>query len=857
MYTSRTGTRLTGAGYKSSASNAADTFMNDKLEARTGRATGIGADMRHLEARPRDLSAAGASGPGPTSPAALRSSCYLDRLNEQQHMSAVRRSADSAALHSVKRATSREASSSGATRDIGSPYLTNSARPRTSELTGRPTSKPQSGGGARSPYLQNSTRASQQRSSSSSSSNRQLEQDSRPSTMSSTSGRSSSVGGAGRRPTTSSSSGPTVVSPSQQGKRLMQTYGIVPPDVSRSQVVGLSGVVKGAASDSSPPAVVGVSGAAQHSGDSSVQVQRQVPGDSSGLVVGRPRSARPGSARGAAGVHVMQGRESEHGAHGRDMLINSYDDIPVISEEERVLEGEERLAAEQQPPGQAGPYVGLTLDQYMSRMVTTPASAAATSGLGQGEWAAGHRPASARGRRFDPEDSPSDVPSPIIAGVGVDHHSSGAELPTEELSDLDSVPSPGVPSPPAQLGGASRQLAGTIGSRSQTQYSTRAQPSAWRAAGSWGMEEVEEEAELQSSREDLLSDRRQMSGRASALAMSNSLDLRPATAATPDMLAGGAGGGQLGYRGDQRMMRLDDHHNLIKETDLGDLSAALFTPNANQLMASGTAAGAAAGPGNHAGSTSMDTGSLRLGNLMAAAAAAAAAGDSFDAPGAKPAALSPAGAARRGAPAAMSSPRAGNARNMAAAAVGQGAPAHTARGTHGAHHDPSIPTVKLQDSSQAAKGGGRMVQSARPVTRGAEELDPSVWENCIAVQLERPPSRQKPPPEALHLWAPGDNKFGMPQDPQRLGHNRGARPQSAVTTNYRSRPMSGPVMGKKAGLPADVQNTSVARPPTRQKPPPMSLLLEHDSEFAYHGSPTARDAFAHHGELSDDSETDF
>jgi hypothetical protein len=33
-----------------------------------------------------------------------------------------------------------------------------------------------------------------------------------------------------------------------------------------------------------------------------------------------------------------------------------------------------------------------------------------------------------------------------------------------------------------------------------------------------------------------------------------------------------------------------------------------------------------------------------------------------------------------------------------------------------------------------------------------EELDSSVWSGEIAQQLQRPPSRQRPPPEALHLF---------------------------------------------------------------------------------------------------------
>jgi hypothetical protein len=52
----------------------------------------------------------------------------------------------------------------------------------------------------------------------------------------------------------------------------------------------------------------------------------------------------------------------------------------------------------------------------------------------------------------------------------------------------------------------------------------------------------------------------------------------------------------------------------------------------------------------------------------------------------------------------------------------------------------------------------RLIQSARPVSPNEPVLDPAVWSHQA---LARPPSRQKPPPEALHLFAGmGDGEGG-------------------------------------------------------------------------------------------------
>lgn len=112
------------------------------------------------------------------------------------------------------------------------------------------------------------------------------------------------------------------------------------------------------------------------------------------------------------------------------------------------------------------------------------------------------------------------------------------------------------------------------------------------------------------------------------------------------------------------------------------------------------------------------------------------------------------------------------------------------------------------EAQGVARPPTRQVQSARPPgLRGEMELDPSVWAANIAMQLQRPPSRQKPPPEALHLWAPEQRGMGMGgglggsvgmggmpgMGGMGGGRSKGMRPQSAAPTTYRSsRPTSGP-----------------------------------------------------------------
>ena len=70
---------------------------------------------------------------------------------------------------------------------------------------------------------------------------------------------------------------------------------------------------------------------------------------------------------------------------------------------------------------------------------------------------------------------------------------------------------------------------------------------------------------------------------------------------------------------------------------------------------------------------------------------------------------------------------------------------------------PQIPHVQHSttdaiagDHRRPATPVTRLVQSARPLSPNEPLVDPSVWSRQAGV---RPPSRQKPPPEALHLFA--------------------------------------------------------------------------------------------------------
>lgn len=107
------------------------------------------------------------------------------------------------------------------------------------------------------------------------------------------------------------------------------------------------------------------------------------------------------------------------------------------------------------------------------------------------------------------------------------------------------------------------------------------------------------------------------------------------------------------------------------------------------------------------------------------------------------------------------------------------------------------------------KPGTRLVQSARPLSPNELILDETVWTKQA---LKRPPSRQKPPPEALHLFSEGGAVW--------KSHGGARRPQTAMGLSHRCSVLSGqslPAVIPAAGL------TTTARPISRHRPPPESL----------------------------------
>lgn len=104
------------------------------------------------------------------------------------------------------------------------------------------------------------------------------------------------------------------------------------------------------------------------------------------------------------------------------------------------------------------------------------------------------------------------------------------------------------------------------------------------------------------------------------------------------------------------------------------------------------------------------------------------------------------------------------------------------------------------------KSGMRLVQSARPMSPNEPVLDETVWTKQA---LKRPPSRQKPPPEALHLFSEGGAVW--------KSHGGVRRPQTAMGLSHRCSVLSG------HSLPAVIPLTATARPISRHRPPPENL----------------------------------
>ncbi|GFR50849.1 hypothetical protein Agub_g13123 [Astrephomene gubernaculifera] len=671
-------------------------------------------------------------------------------------------------------------------------------------------------------------------------------------------------------------------------------------------------------------------------------------------------SLRAGGAGGMAGAapvsypHQHHHLSAHHGSHGhggglagREVEMTStsfgYDDIP---------EEEDESAS----PTTNNGVSGLTLDQYMQRMVTTPASAAATSGLGVSADSEESVPcspgnASTRTEEEDPLFTSPDSAAPASPSqmqmLSQQTMPAGVEAGGRQLlSSVSGRATAGLPgagnAPPSllRLSSSSGSRTGTAasgiasGPRGAGSSSSRGCGSAVQQAGRGAggrctptfedmfagggtagcggpggggggmslipdMDSSDDEQHSPSTLLDSPRHARRLSSRASAMAFSNSLDLRPATAAVVSSPSMGRGDPNTphGMSADSA-----NHHAIIKQVDLGGLSASLFTPTPNSgreagspasnpattIGASGTdllmisnpsspdmpavtssrgdrRAAAAGGPspilrsgdplpsgggGGAAGlgkpHTSPKTPMGAIPPPWGVSAREGAFGGGPAGDGAGGAANLQALAARplssRGRPAAAAAASGGTgdgavgAASSAGAATGSGRPASGSKWAKPQKPDGmEVPPEVRQLAAEAqslARPPTRQVQSARPPgSRGEMELDPSVWQANIAMQLQRPPSRQKPPPEALHLWTPEQQMSMLASGglgrPGGGGRTLGVRPQSAAPTSYRTRPSSGPSVRAHGPVGEDVACTA-NRPPSRQKPPPLSTLLEHD-----------------------------
>jgi hypothetical protein len=132
-------------------------------------------------------------------------------------------------------------------------------------------------------------------------------------------------------------------------------------------------------------------------------------------------------------------------------------------------------------------------------------------------------------------------------------------------------------------------------------------------------------------------------------------------------------------------------------------------------------------------------------------------------------------------------------------------------GDEGDHADAREQAGTFVDFKQ--KPGVRLVQSARPMSPNEPVLDETVWTKQA---LKRPPSRQKPPPEALHLFAEGGVVWRR--------HGGARRPQTAMGLSHRCSAVSG------QSLPAVIPLTAQRRPVSRHRPPPENLDCFTDSK---------------------------
>eukprot|EP00873_Tetraselmis_striata_P041210 jgi/Tetstr1/461474/TSEL_006580.t2 len=165
---------------------------------------------------------------------------------------------------------------------------------------------------------------------------------------------------------------------------------------------------------------------------------------------------------------------------------------------------------------------------------------------------------------------------------------------------------------------------------------------------------------------------------------------------------------------------------------------------------------------------------------------------------------------------------------------------------------------KAAPSRGDAVGRPRKTQSARPITvpgggegpDGGEDSeyeeagddldDDGSWDDAVACVHQRPPSRQRPPPEALHLFnALGQGTKGALKPSMSIKQGASDQPRAVrpSTTAGPSRPLSGPQLRLKndgSGLAqatkAEMSKMSkMTRPPSRQKAELMSAGIRHNA----------------------------
>lgn len=497
-------------------------------------------------------------------------------------------------------------------------------------------------------------------------------------------------------------------------------------------------------------------------------------------------SPRPAS----AAVKMHQGR----GKRCSQTSFETYEDIPVEEEE-----AEENF--------------GMMLSEYISQMKTTPVGQG-SMGLGEG---GSHRPCSARPQSGRPQSGFPQSGRPqsgrvSSAHVGRQNCSVLSEMRSEGMSaadmcgsgELDESLIDQLSSPGSDVGPPQRTSNPRMGQEMAV--------SIWRdTSENKGYNDSDDSDTMIFPDED---PNYRGSARSSfPLAMSNALDLRPATAAVMQ---------DTGRHGLDTLDMMSAQ-GMVREVDLGGLSSSLFTANADAALMSsgdipsggrmGLAERACSGSGTEPKrpSTVSSSGSVGGGSKGPSRYSSLHIRTN-DAMGAVPVdELDPADVPSGGSSSYDVSPRDYSPSNLDGLGQARGGDSRAeAIGLHGAEVPPQeVPHAK------------RTIQSARPATDyDGPNLDPTVWAALITEQLQRPPSRQKPPPEALHLF-PQQQFVPSPSVAQRPH-----RPQTAIgtTSNWRQTNVSASNKAQEFGVGGGL------RPPSRQKPPPMSLDLDQHGE---------------------------